>query len=113
MTTVTLFTRNDGEILGFAAKGHAGYADAGEDIVCAAISALTQATEYGLTEVVRVPVERRLNEKRADYAVELSDSADPAARRQAQILLKTLSGSLQAIANDYPRHIRIIFQERR
>lgn len=113
MTTVTLFTRSDGEMLGFSAKGHAGYADAGEDIVCAAISALTQATEYGLTEVVHAPVERRLNEKRADYAVELADSADTATRRQAQILLKTLAGSLQAIANDYPRHIRIIFQERR
>lgn len=113
MTTVTLFTRKDGEILGFSAKGHAGYAEAGEDIVCAAISALTQATEYGLTEVIHIPVERRLNEKRADYGIELSDSATPASRQQAQILLKTLSGSLQAIANDYPRHIRIIFQERR
>ena len=100
-------------MLGFSAKGHAGYADAGEDIVCAAISALTQATEYGLTEVIHAPVEHRLNEKRADYAVELADSADIATRRQAQILLQTLAGSLQAIANKYPRHIRIIFQERR
>ena len=68
-------------MLGFSAKGHAGYADAGEDIVCAAISALTQATEYGLTEVIHAPVEHRLNEKRADYAVELADSADTATRR--------------------------------
>jgi len=113
MTTVTLFMRNNGEIDGFRAKGHAGYAEAGEDIVCAAVSALTQATEYGLTEVIGAPVERKLNEKRADYTVELASSADAAVRQQAQVLLKTLAGSLQSIANEYPRHIRIIFQERR
>lgn len=113
MTTVTLFMRNNGEIEGFRAKGHAGYAEAGEDIVCAAVSALTQATEYGLTEVIGAPVDRKLNEKRADYTVELVSSADAATRQQAQVLFKTLSGSLQSIANEYPRHIRIIFQERR
>lgn len=113
MTQVTLFTRKNGEITGFAAKGHAGYADAGEDIVCAAISALTQSTEYGLTEVIHAPVERRLNEKRANYEVELSDSATQSQRQQAQILLKTLEGALQSIASEYPRNIRIIFQERR
>ena len=113
MTPITLFVRNNGEIEGFRAKGHAGYAEACEDIVRAAVSTLTQATEYGLTEVIGAPVDRKLNEKRADYTVKLADSADAAVRQQAQVLFKTLSGSLKSIAHEYPRHIRIIFQERR
>jgi uncharacterized protein YsxB (DUF464 family) len=42
MTLVDLY--RDGksqEIVGFKVSGHAGFADAGEDIVCAAISTLT------------------------------------------------------------------------
>ena len=40
MITVTVFRRNGG-FAGFRSEGHAGYADAGEDIICAAVSALT------------------------------------------------------------------------
>ena len=40
MTKVTIFKQH-GLYKGFEVSGHSGYADAGEDIVCAAISALT------------------------------------------------------------------------
>ena len=40
MIRVSLRTEN-GLFTGFACKGHAGYAAAGKDIVCAAVSALT------------------------------------------------------------------------
>ena len=40
MTKITIFRNHDGEYLGFDCLGHAGYADEGEDIVCAGISAL-------------------------------------------------------------------------
>ena len=40
MTKVTIF-KQQGLYKGFEVSGHSGYADAGEDIVCAAISALT------------------------------------------------------------------------
>ena len=37
MTTVTFLTE-ESRIIGFDAKGHSGYAEEGEDIVCAAVS---------------------------------------------------------------------------
>ena len=37
MTTIR-FDRRAGRILGFSCQGHSGYAEAGEDIVCAAVS---------------------------------------------------------------------------
>jgi len=43
MITIT-FTNKDGECNGFTAYGHAGYAEIGKDIVCAAVSALVQGT---------------------------------------------------------------------
>ena len=65
MTTVRVFRRPDGAISGFDANGHAGYAEAGEDIVCAAVSALTEATLNGLQSVVKAPVMFERDEKRA------------------------------------------------
>ena len=40
MTKVTILQNSKNECVGFDVYGHAGYADAGEDIVCAAISIL-------------------------------------------------------------------------
>ena len=40
MTKITIFRNHDGEYLGFDCLGHAGYADEGEDSVCAGISAM-------------------------------------------------------------------------
>ena len=41
MTTVTFHTK-DGRITGFDAEGHSGYAEAGADIVCAAVTSAVQ-----------------------------------------------------------------------
>ena len=40
MTTIT-FYKTGGYYYGFEAKGHTGFAEAGEDILCSAISAMT------------------------------------------------------------------------
>jgi uncharacterized protein YsxB (DUF464 family) len=40
MIEITVYQEEDGRIAGFDTCGHAGFADRGEDIVCAAVSAL-------------------------------------------------------------------------
>ena len=39
--TKIVFFRSGGSFYGFEENGHSGYADAGEDVLCAAISAMT------------------------------------------------------------------------
>ena len=41
MTKITFYKTEDGIYYGFRESGHSGYEDAGKDIVCAAISAMT------------------------------------------------------------------------
>lgn len=41
MTKITFYKTEDGIYYGFRENGHSGYEDAGKDIVCAAISAMT------------------------------------------------------------------------
>ena len=44
MIKVTIYQNSEGEITGVSIQGHAGYADNGSDIVCAAVSVLAQNT---------------------------------------------------------------------
>ena len=112
-TTVTFFKRSDGALIGYSAIGHSGYADAGADIVCAAISALTQSTLNGLKNVLKAPVMFEQDDDGAFIEAKLTPEASQDQVQQAQLLLVTLLEGLQAIQRGYPRNLRIIFKERR
>jgi len=112
-TTVTFLKRSDGALIGYSACGHSGYAEAGADIVCAAISALTQTTLNGLKNVLKAPVMFDQDDDGAFIEAKLAPEATPQQVQQAQLLLVTLQEGLQAIQREYPRNLRIIFKERR
>ena len=111
-TAVTFFRRPDGALIGYRCQGHTGYAEAGEDIVCAAVSALTQSVLYGLTEVVQAPVDYEQRNNGAMLKVQFRPDAMKEEVEKGQVLLRTLLGSLQAIARDYPRNVRISTERR-
>jgi len=112
-TTVTFFRRSDGALVGYRAKGHTGFAEAGEDIVCAAVSALTQSTLNGLQSVLKVPVRSMIDDRTALLEAEFTPEISEKQLEQAQLLLETLLQGLQAIERSYPRNVRISFEERR
>ena len=112
MTTIRFFRdRVSGRLLGFEASGHADYAEAGQDIVCAEISALTQAALNGLKNVLGAPVIHDVDPEEALVTARLMPEATEKQVRQAQLLLKTLLEALQAIQRDFPQNVRIIFKE--
>ena len=111
--TVAFFRRPDGILTGYRAQGHTGYAPAGQDIVCAAVSALTQSTLNGLRSVLKAPVMFDIDDQAATLQAELTPEATGEQVKQAQLLLITLLEGLQAIERSYPRNVRIFFEERR
>ncbi len=54
MICVSFLTASSGEIVGFSIDGHAGYGEAGTDIVCAAVSSAAYMTVNTVTDVLRV-----------------------------------------------------------
>ena len=104
MTNAVLFVSND-EIRGFEIKDHAGYADYGQDIVCAAISALSQTAVMGLQEVVGI--ECRVEIQDAYLACRLSQNASAEIWQQSQVILQTLAKGLKAIAAEYPDYLSV------
>ncbi len=107
MTTVTFF-RFNGSILGYRAKGHAGYDDYGHDIVCAAVSALCQTCELGLERVAGAHFSLKTDEEKGLRELQMEDLNDCAAT-----ILRTLEEGLTEIAKQYPGFVRITYMERR
>jgi len=96
-------TRSDSEI---TIQGHAGYAPPGQDIVCAAISALTQTFILSVEELTTDKIKYDIRPGMAYITYEdLSE--------RGQVLLDSLFIGIHAIADDYSDHIRIIAQARK
>lgn len=112
MTRVRIIMRQ-GRCVGFTANGHSGYAEHGQDIVCAAVSALTQTCELGLSEVVGVePVVAR-DDERGAYAVRLPRDVSRVQLRRAQLLFRTMYIGLKSIEAAYPDCVRVNANDRR
>ena len=111
MITCT-FLKSGDELLGFECKGHAGFARAGRDIVCAGASILTIACANALESVAGVQAELRGG---SDGFLEafLPRRMTDAQSHDAQILMKALHQGLSDLAEAYPTYIRLSIQERR
>ena len=112
-TAVAFYREPGGTLVGYRAEGHTGYAEAGSDIVCAAVSALTQSTLNGLKNVLGAPVMFEIDDQKALIEARLTPEATEEQLDRAQLLLVTLLEGLQAIERSYPRNVRIFFEERR
>ena len=111
MTAVTFFRSGD-KLWGFRAKGHSGYAEEGSDIVCAAVSALTQTAQLGLAKVAGALGRSVYDEERALLEVHASPS-DEKSGFAAQVILRTLEEGILDIEQQYPEFVRVTYQERR
>lgn len=109
MVTVELYRRETGgDLVGFRAFGHAGYADKGSDIVCAAISALTTVTVLGIEERVGLSVHVEVDEETGFLHCTLAgEMADKDRWQRGQDLLETLAIGLREIEKEYMGHILV------
>lgn len=102
MTTVTI-RHQGGKIVGFSAKGHTGYAEEGEDIVCAAVSAITQTAMMGLK---RFAPDTRARWREGDAP--LLEVEVPHPTRETEVILTTMVIGLEDILSGVPQYVRIL-----
>lgn len=106
-----VFRRRQGRWAGFTISGHAGLAESGRDIVCAAVSALSQGTVMGLQEAVGVDVEPEITEEDGFLSCYLPDGLDERQQYGAQVLLETLYISLRSIEAGYGHALQVTLSE--
>lgn len=108
MTAITVFYKGK-SIRGFHAKGHTGYAEAGEDIVCAAVSAITQTACLGLMEYLESKPEPE--QKDGELRVLVPEGASRRDEERAELILGTMLKGLRSVEENYSDYLKIIKKE--
>ena len=103
MIQVDLFKDKQGMIVGYKVSGHAGYSEAGTDIVCSAVSSLTQAPLLGLERHLKLKPSYVVNQE--DGILEVALNSAPTDLTQA--ILQTMVYGLESIRRQCPQYVRI------
>ena len=106
MTKVTILQNSKNECVGFDVCGHAGYAEAGEDIVCAAISILVINTMNAIETYTNDQFRQDVGDGSIQYRIE-----NPS--KETTLLLNTMILGLQSLEENeiYTDYIDLIIEE--
>ena len=105
MTRCEFFTEND-RITGFTVSGHSGYAEAGSDIICAAVSAIVTMAEATINDVCGAKAKVRVKEADARITLTLPTSCDE--EESVQAVLAGMMLTLVSLAEQHPDYIEVL-----
>ena len=97
--------RKEGELTGYEVKGHAEYAEEGEDIVCSAISVLAQTGIFSLNSLVSIVGSEKIDKGflRCSVPEDITDER----KKEAQLIMNTVLVGMFQTARSYPDRIKI------
>jgi len=96
----------DSSIKGFTVSGHAGYAARGEDIVCAAVSALAQTALLGLNSYLSGKFQWKIDDQ-GYLECYLAQDLTAEDWEKSQVILKTLELGLLKIQESYEQFLTV------
>ena len=105
MTKCEFFTEDD-RITGFSVSGHSGYAEAGQDIVCAAVYAVVTMAEATINDVGGAKAKVRVKEEDARITLTLPAACDE--EESVQAVLAGMLVTLCSLRDDYPDYIEVL-----
>lgn len=106
MIQAEFFADAEGRLLGFSITGHAGIAEAGEDILCAAVSSAAYMTANTILEVLHItPVSLRVEEGEMLLRVFERDE------RPCRSLFSGFKLHLLGLEEQYPENLRVRYTE--
>ena len=105
MTRCEFFMDGD-RITGFSVSGHSGYAEAGADIVCAAVSAVVTMAEATINDVCGAKAKVRVKDEQARISLTLPVSCDE--EETVQAVLAGMMITLCGMRDDYPDYIEVL-----
>ena len=109
MIDITINRRESGRIQSFSISGHAFFAEKGNDIVCAGVSAVSIGTinaVHALTGITPKIEQKKDGFLNCVIPNDLSDETN----EKIQLLIEGMVVSLQTIEDQYGQHIKITFK---
>ncbi|MDO4269847.1 MAG: ribosomal-processing cysteine protease Prp [Eubacteriales bacterium] len=104
MTKVTFSSRGE-TLLSVDVLGHAGYAEEGEDIVCAAISSAVMLTHALLLDVQKIPVDTLIEDDGAHIRITLPQGEG---LTRGQDALRALKLHFTELEQDYSEFLNVM-----
>lgn len=102
--------RKNQKICGFEISGHAGYALAGEDIVCSAVTVLAFNTVNAIERFTEIPFRCETDEKNGGY-LKVLFPYEGLADHDTQLLLEAMVMGLSGIETEYKQYLTLINEE--
>ncbi len=100
MITIKVDYDSQGLITGYKVEGHAELAEAGKDILCAAVSTLTQTPILGLERHLQYKPRYKVGDAKLQVQLDRADDT-------TQAILMTMVHGLRDLAEKYPKRVRI------
>ncbi len=105
MINVVLFRNQQNQLVRFTMKGHAGYAERGADIVCAAATTAAMTAVNGLTDVAHISINPKVSAGHLDCS--LPEKLSSQERHDADVILESLLLTFINLAEQYPAYFRM------
>ncbi|MFC5733700.1 ribosomal-processing cysteine protease Prp [Cytobacillus gottheilii] len=110
MIDITIYRNQTGKIQSFAISGHAFFAERGQDIVCAGVSAVSVGAINAVHELTGVTPDISHDPDGLLHCT-LPDDLSGDVLDKVQLLLQGMVVSLQSIEETYGQNIRITFKK--
>ena len=107
MTEIKIKRNQDNEIIEFTADGHTNYGIEGEDIVCAAVSAIIQTAALGILMKAQVQAKITRDDKKGYLKLELPTNLTVTQRHSCNIILDTMILGLADLSENYSDFVTI------
>jgi len=108
MIRVTIFRDSENNYIGFKLAGHAGYADRGQDIICAAASVLSLNTVNSIGKLTEDNYLGESDEEHGILKFKFTDKISP----ESRVLMKSFVLGMETIQKEYgTKYIKILFRE--
>lgn len=105
MTNVRIYKHND-LILKVECIGHSGYAEKGEDIVCAGLSSVVQTAMLGLLNVAKINIKLKRDEEIGFLSFAFENKKDET-DQISQAILKTMLCGISDLYESYSDFIKL------
>lgn len=105
MIKAEFFTTAFGELLGFSMKGHSGSAQAGYDIVCAAVSSAAYMTVNTVTDILNIDARVAVDEGFLRIRVQEKDA------RSCRSIFAGFKLHMLGLEEQYPNNIEVSYTE--
>ncbi|NLL93879.1 MAG: ribosomal-processing cysteine protease Prp [Clostridiales bacterium] len=108
MIDVTIFTDSNKQYVGFKIIGHAGYADSGSDIVCAAVSTLSVNTVNSIEKFTDDTIEASTDDSVGSLEMKFTSNVS----KESKLLIDSMLLGINDIMNSFSKtYIKISYKE--